>query len=131
MAMGVPKFYRWISERYPCLSQVLKEHQVSRAPSAAACRGPVPAPRQGGGEGSWPAPRRGEGGGLVPGRAGLGRAGGAEPEPRGRLAESRGGAGRAAAPAAAPGRTPQLEVAESRGPAACGRWETGEAFGAP
>lgn len=26
--MGVPKFYRWISERYPCLSQVLKEHQV-------------------------------------------------------------------------------------------------------
>ncbi|KYO33908.1 5'-3' exoribonuclease 1 isoform X1 [Alligator mississippiensis] len=26
--MGVPKFYRWISERYPCLSQVLKEHQI-------------------------------------------------------------------------------------------------------
>lgn len=29
-AMGVPKFYRWVSERYPCLSQVLKEHQVRR-----------------------------------------------------------------------------------------------------
>ena len=26
--MGVPKFYRWISERYPCLSQVLKEYQI-------------------------------------------------------------------------------------------------------
>ena len=26
--MGVPKFYRWISERYPCLSQVIKEYQV-------------------------------------------------------------------------------------------------------
>ena len=26
--MGVPKFYRWISERYPCLSQVVKDHQV-------------------------------------------------------------------------------------------------------
>ena len=27
--MGVPKFYRWISERYPCLSQVIKDYQVS------------------------------------------------------------------------------------------------------
>lgn len=26
--MGVPKFYRWISERYPCLSEIVKEHQV-------------------------------------------------------------------------------------------------------
>ncbi|XP_063074870.1 5'-3' exoribonuclease 1 isoform X2 [Engraulis encrasicolus] len=26
--MGVPKFYRWISERYPCLSQAVKEHQI-------------------------------------------------------------------------------------------------------
>ena len=26
--MGVPKFYRWVSERYPCLSQVIQEHQV-------------------------------------------------------------------------------------------------------
>ena len=26
--MGVPKFYRWISERYPCLSQNVKEYQV-------------------------------------------------------------------------------------------------------
>lgn len=26
--MGVPKFYRWISERYPCLSEVIKEYQV-------------------------------------------------------------------------------------------------------
>ena len=26
--MGVPKFYRWISKRYPCLSEVVKEYQV-------------------------------------------------------------------------------------------------------
>ncbi|KAG1673590.1 5'-3' exoribonuclease 1 [Nymphon striatum] len=26
--MGVPKFYRWISERYPCLSEVIKEYQI-------------------------------------------------------------------------------------------------------
>jgi len=26
--MGVPKFFRYISERYPCLSEVIKEHQV-------------------------------------------------------------------------------------------------------
>jgi len=26
--MGVPKFFRYISERYPCLSEVVKEHQV-------------------------------------------------------------------------------------------------------
>ena len=26
--MGVPKFFRWISERYPCLSELVKEYQV-------------------------------------------------------------------------------------------------------
>lgn len=32
--MGVPKFFRWISERYPCLSEVVKEYQV---PSPSKC----------------------------------------------------------------------------------------------
>ncbi|KAA0203217.1 hypothetical protein HAZT_HAZT005595 [Hyalella azteca] len=26
--MGVPKFYRWISERYPTLSEVVRDHQI-------------------------------------------------------------------------------------------------------
>ncbi|KAL1116455.1 hypothetical protein AAG570_004928 [Ranatra chinensis] len=26
--MGVPKFFRYVSERYPCLSEVIKEHQI-------------------------------------------------------------------------------------------------------
>ncbi|VDK61687.1 unnamed protein product [Onchocerca ochengi] len=26
--MGVPKFYRWISERYPCLSEVIRDEQI-------------------------------------------------------------------------------------------------------
>lgn len=26
--MGVPKFFRYISERYPCLSELVKETQV-------------------------------------------------------------------------------------------------------
>lgn len=26
--MGVPKFFRYISERYPCLSELVKEYQV-------------------------------------------------------------------------------------------------------
>lgn len=27
--MGVPKFFRYISERYPCLSELAREHSVS------------------------------------------------------------------------------------------------------
>lgn len=39
--MGVPKFYRWISERYPCLSEVVKEHQVGeRGPAARKAENP-------------------------------------------------------------------------------------------
>ncbi|VDK17849.1 unnamed protein product [Anisakis simplex] len=26
--MGVPKFYRWISERYPCLSEIVTDRQI-------------------------------------------------------------------------------------------------------
>lgn len=26
--MGVPKFFRFISERYPCLSELVRENQV-------------------------------------------------------------------------------------------------------
>lgn len=29
--MGVPKFFRYISERYPCLSDMIQEHQVFEA----------------------------------------------------------------------------------------------------
>lgn len=29
--MGVPKFFRYISERYPCLSELVRENQVSFA----------------------------------------------------------------------------------------------------
>lgn len=80
-AMGVPKFYRWISERYPCLSQVLKEHQVSRERGLAACTGPAAVPsRRGGGA------LRGEGRGRL---SGIGGARG------GRLRLQPGGAGRA------------------------------------
>jgi len=28
--MGVPKFYRWVSERYPCLSEIVRENQVGK-----------------------------------------------------------------------------------------------------
>jgi 5'-3' exonuclease len=30
--MGIPKFYRWMSERYPCLSQVVQEAEVCPLP---------------------------------------------------------------------------------------------------
>lgn len=26
--MGVPKFFRYMSERYPCLSELVKDYQV-------------------------------------------------------------------------------------------------------
>lgn len=26
--MGVPKFFRYMSERYPCLSELIKEYEV-------------------------------------------------------------------------------------------------------
>ena len=26
--MGIPKFYRWTSERYPCLSRTIKDNEV-------------------------------------------------------------------------------------------------------
>lgn len=47
--MGVPKFYRWISERYPCLSEVVKEHQVGERGLAA---------RRSRTWASWPSPPR-------------------------------------------------------------------------
>lgn len=28
--MGVPKFFRYISERYPCLSELVRENQVNK-----------------------------------------------------------------------------------------------------
>lgn len=28
--MGVPKFFRFMSERYPCLSELIREHQVHK-----------------------------------------------------------------------------------------------------
>lgn len=99
--MGVPKFYRWISERYPCLSQVLKEHQVSRERGAAACQGPFSACRV-----VLSGPSAGRGTAPGPGRA----------EPA--LGPALRGTGR-------------LEAGESGGMAVCGRWGAGEAFGAP
>jgi 5'-3' exonuclease len=34
--MGIPKYYRWISERYPCLSQIVREHEVRARPAGVA-----------------------------------------------------------------------------------------------
>ncbi|OZC05357.1 XRN 5'-3' exonuclease [Onchocerca flexuosa] len=38
LKMGVPKFYRWISERYPCLSEVIRDEQVLTVKSLALSR---------------------------------------------------------------------------------------------
>lgn len=27
--MGVPKFYRWLSERYPCINEYVNQYNVS------------------------------------------------------------------------------------------------------
>lgn len=35
--MGVPKFFRYMSERYPCLSELLRENQVGLAGSVLMC----------------------------------------------------------------------------------------------
>lgn len=118
--MGVPKFYRWVSERYPCLSQVLKEHQVRRRPRgagagrhpgglgrrqgpsaalrSAGARGPVRGPGGAGGPpggscgpGRRSHPARLAAGGALPARAGLAAAGGAVLLPRGPCAGARHG----------------------------------------
>lgn len=36
--MGVPKFFRYISERYPCLSELVRMHQVSFATKAVGLK---------------------------------------------------------------------------------------------
>lgn len=112
VAMGVPKFYRWISERYPCLSQVLKEHQVSWERSGAAWHRPAPG-------GSWPSPRWDEG---------EGRAAGPRPRPalRDRVPARAGSPTAGAAQGGGCG-----SAAGSGGTALGDRWGAGEAFGAP